>query len=195
MSFTDVVFRDGFRFQTLEKKRIFTLERFPITLDYWGNSELELQLYENTDYAGVAKTSHIDFGSDTEKEPQYTLKRITIDEKYRRLYLGSLLIYIISTEVHSNGSDYLYLETPAHDALGFYLRMGFFPDPDVTRHKEQSTGLSELSGSTERYFRNKFLHMKMSQIRHFAAWRGYNELIKTQLSTVVYREFKFLDPE
>ncbi len=194
MLFTCIVFCDGSRFQSLKFGRIFTLVRKPVK-GCEGIYELELQLYEGSDYAEHAKVVGKRFHPVSENRPIYILSIIALEKNYQRLSLGSLLVYIINTEARKNGGEYFYIDSPELDALGFYLRLGFIPDPDELRKKDDVCRLSTLSGSTSPYLRNHYLNEKLVMIRDYVKWRGYTKTINTTLGVFVREKFKFLEPE
>ncbi len=104
--------------------------------------------------------------------------------------MGSLLVYIISVEVSLNGGEYLYVSAPLIFSLGFYLRLGFIPDPDEARHKES---LYNLSGHGSGIPDTKgYLSKKIEGAKCFNNWKCHTQSLNIKLSEALSNKFKFL---
>ncbi|WP_330924376.1 hypothetical protein [Candidatus Sororendozoicomonas aggregata] len=194
MLFNHVAFHDRSRFQIQKTQRVFTLVRSPFTTVCENLSILGFQFYEGSAYAGSAAVFGKPFDPVTRNRPMYALYQIFLNNKYQFLSLGSLLIYIINTEVRVNGGEYLYLIDPVCSALGFYLRLGFMPDPDEVREKDDLTGLSAFSASPIPFFRNHYLNEHLWLSRIYSRWRCCTETLNMTLIESVGKKFKYLQP-
>ncbi|WP_330924375.1 hypothetical protein [Candidatus Sororendozoicomonas aggregata] len=193
--FTHIAFCHGARFQNLDSsKKTFTLVRDCEVSYYNGDSVLDLKLKEDSNIAGVARIVGQPSDPVNKKERSYTLSDIMFYQEFQRFSLGSLLLYIINTEIRLNGGDCLYIESPAASAFGFYLRLGFIPDPHEAREKENGYRLSQFSGSSNPDDRKFYLDRKLKMSRKYSYWKGYTELLNTKLCEKMCEKFKYLKP-
>ena len=71
---------------------------------------------------------------------------------YRSMSLGTLLVFIATSEVQTNGGRHLYLKRPLSDVYGFYIQLGFHPDPDgVDKRQQQFDDLTSLPWLSETF--------------------------------------------
>ncbi|WP_330924419.1 GNAT family N-acetyltransferase [Candidatus Sororendozoicomonas aggregata] len=108
--------------------QFFLFER----INKWhSRNKLHLRLIteykENDDYdAGYIIVSY----GDSYHNQRYVISTIAVDPAFQKLYLGSLLMYAAIKEVMINQGVFLYVFQPFPAALGFYIKLGFFPDPE-----------------------------------------------------------------
>lgn len=179
MPFHQVGVPAGSRFKHILSGRTFILER------YSTSEQLILVLYhQNADgqktKAGYLRASsefnsHLALGS-LDSNSHFSVIYIRTDDEYRNISLGAMLIFIIAREVQVNSGEYLYVQYPVLDALGFYCQFGFYPAPENVEKRyikvledirEIRRGLRLDFDDLEIQFEDK-IRMK----RSFSLWRG-----------------------
>ncbi len=196
MMFTHIAFGHRSRFQNLKTDKIFTLKRTPVICCRMGAEyRFKLKLFEGSIYAGYAAVSGYPYHSSKTRRSKYHLYNLALENNYQRLSLGSLLLYIINTEARLNGGGYFYIEYPLYTALGFYLKLGFFPDPEGVSESEKKYQLSASAGADVSSIRNHYLNSKLSLSRRYLFWRCHTEALNTKLCEAMCKKFKYLKPD
>ncbi|WP_330924373.1 hypothetical protein [Candidatus Sororendozoicomonas aggregata] len=186
--FPHIAFGDRSHFQRKKTGKVYTLVRKPVVKHYWYSAS-ELEFYEGSTYAGSAEVIGELFQPVTKRPPEYTLLDIDLKKEFQHLSLGSLLVYIIITEARLNGSNYLYLDYPIYTALGFYLKLGFFPDP-ISVMEVEDHELSALSGSTVADTRKHYLEEKLKLSRPYKRWKCNIPELTITLGEAIHKKFK-----
>ncbi|WP_330924902.1 hypothetical protein [Candidatus Sororendozoicomonas aggregata] len=193
MMFAHQVFYDKCRFQNLSG-RVFTLARHPVLNCGMGAEyHLKFRIYEGSVLAGYVRVVGKPYHSDKKGQSVYHLYNIDLEKEYQSLSLGSLLLYIINTEIRLNGGDYLYANYPKPEALRFYLRLGFIPDPDEVRVMNNYL-LSAPFGPDTLSSINDFLSLKIMLSETYSRWKCHTEVLNEILCEKMCEKFKFLQP-
>ena len=124
-------------------------------------------------------------------EGAYGLSLITLSPFYRNISLDTLLMFIVTREVQVNGGRHLYVINPLADVLGFYIRLGFHPDPGGATIRCQ-----KLDDATNFAFVNaNFTFTTKLQIgRSYPLWRGQVDIVQTILSNKIPPLFQLHQP-
>ena len=158
---------------------------------------LKFQFYEGSVFAGYVRIVGKPYHANKKGQSEYHIYNIELEKDYQSLSLGSLLLYIINSEIRLNGGDYLYADYPKADALGFYLRLGFIPDPAEVRKIENLGNyfLSAPSGSDTHCSINDYLEMKLMLSGTYSKWKCHTETLNTTLCEAMCKKFKFFQPD
>ena len=121
----------------------------------------------------------------------YELSLMAVLPSYRSMSLGTLLVFIATREVQANGGRHLYIVNPLSDVFGFYLKLGFHPDPggDAIRQQkiDEATNFAFLS-------ENFVFSTKLQMGRSHNLWRGQVDLLYTILLGKTAPLFQFHQP-
>ncbi|UYM15362.1 GNAT family N-acetyltransferase [Endozoicomonas euniceicola] len=144
----------------------------------------------------VIKHKFGDFLDDDRDELVYTkgaygMSLMSVLPSYRSMSLGTLLVFIATREVQANGGRHLYIVNPLSDVFGFYLKLGFHPDPggDAIRQQkiDEATNFTFLS-------ENFVFATKLQIVRSHNLWRGQVDLLYTILLGKIAPLFQFHQP-
>ncbi|WP_330927434.1 hypothetical protein [Candidatus Sororendozoicomonas aggregata] len=197
MAFTHIAFYDMSRFECPKLNRTFTIKRLdPPTMGVCGGARmLELRFYEGRECAGYAKVFGRPADPVAKKESKFTLQAFSIFRDFQFLNLDSLLIYIVNTEVRLNGGEYLYVNNPLCENLGFFVQLGFIPDPKIVRIKTISRELTEPpEPDAPLDLRKDCLNQRLSLSRQYTDWKCLTALLNVALCEKMCEKFKLADP-
>lgn len=189
MSFLYNACSDRCYFKHKKSKRVFQLER--IITDF-SNNRLILRLYEGETEAGSLTAGFGDEPGIKEDFGKFYLGDIFFKQNYQGIGLGSLLVYLLIMEVRVNGGEFLYVSAPYLSALGFYIGMGFYPDPDeaVLQQPKDLANATKMSAQGFGDFTRLFLNERLKSAKYFGMWKGSVEIVKANTSEKVLTQFE-----
>ena len=124
-------------------------------------------------------------------EGAYGLTLMAVLPSYRSMSLGTLLVFIAISEVQANGGRHLYLKNPLSDVYGFYIQLGFHPDPDgVDKRRQKFDDATSLPWLSESFL----FAVKLQIGRSYPLWRGQVDIVHAILSSKTSPVFQFYQP-
>ena len=190
-------FHHGSCFEDRESGVVYYFERSTDLLDSFALIELESNLEFGFDperemiYSLKEGSRHAGYSAVSSPSDRFLLERIFLAPDYRAHSLGSLFLYIISTEVRLNGGRCLYALRPEPDVMNFYLRLGFYPDPDTVSSMEVEHGLSGFKGSSSWKEMHRFLDQKLKLSREYSLWKVSVDLLFVNLCGKMCDRFRY----
>ena len=123
---------------------------------------------------------------------KFYVSSMFFEENYECIGLGSLLTYLLIMEVQVNGGEFLYVSAPFLSALGFYIGMGFYPDPDAVA-LQRPKDIAKATGMSARGFGDfdrLLLNQRLDSAKYYGMWKGSIETVKANISKKVLTQFE-----
>ncbi|MET4696333.1 hypothetical protein [Endozoicomonas lisbonensis] len=189
MSFLYNACSDRCYFKHKKSKRVFQLERI---ITDCSNNNLILRFYEGETETGSLTAGFGDNPRIKEEFGKFYLEDIFFKNNYQGIGLGNLSIYLLIMEVRVNGGEYLYVSAPYLSALGFYIGIGFYPDPDEAALQQPKDRANATRKSAQGFgdFTRLFLNERLNSAKYFGMWKGSVEIIKANISEKVLTQFE-----
>ena len=208
MYFDCVQILDGTSFKHKSSAKTFTYRRIVKSKYVLGPQLLEVNkkvgdatIVYQTDRFFMHNPLRASFNNPAYSEGAYGLRSINVSAPYRKNSLGTLLMFIATTEVQANNGKHLYILTPTEKAWGFYLQFGFHPDPKVVaaarlfrpdhvRSDDHTIMPSHVK--SDDHLDAGFAKKNFFMGRNYLIWRGQVETALGLLISKVNSAFDFL---